>query len=189
MSNEMNDQTKSAPADTMYSFEEYRMMYDSTELVSDRKIAFTRANYSLCLAIIAGQGFVASWVYGKGKIEIIGCVFLLLISLLALMFCRYWYAQLISFKRLNSAKFQVLEEMAKDLVFPDYREMSIRSISPFQREYEILEKQKKLKNYKGMKVLSSNSDEMIVPLTFQIFFYVSGGFFLLWGISAATKFL
>jgi hypothetical protein len=163
--------------ETFYSFEEFRMMYDSTELISDRKVSFNRNNASLCLAVIAGQGVAAAWCYEKSGLELIGPIIVGAISILAIFFCLYWNGQLWSFKDLNAAKFTVLEEMAGRVVFPDYRERSVRSMNPFFREYEILIEQNKLvKNRRGLLLLRSIRAETTVPKSFIAFF--SGTFLL-----------
>lgn len=154
-----------------YSFEEFRMMYDSTELISERKIAFNRNNASLCLLVIAGQGAAASWLYKEKGLALLGPVALITISILAIIFCLYWNGQLWAFKELNSAKFQVLEEMADRVAFPDYRERSIVSMNPFMREYQILTENKKLvAGAKGLLLQRSNFAETIVPKSFIAFF-------------------
>lgn len=164
-----------------YSFEEFRMMYDSTELISERKIAFNRNNASLCLAVIAGQGFAASWCYKKPELVVLGPMIIFTISILAIIFCLYWNGQLWAFKELNSAKFQVLEEMAGRVVFPDYRERSVRSMNPFMREYQILIERKKLvENRKGLLLQRSNLAETIVPKSFIAFFGSSALLCVLW---------
>ncbi len=164
-----------------YSFEEFRMMYDSTELISDRKIAFNRNNASLCLLVIAGQGIAASWCYQKQGLEVIGPLVTFTIAVLAINFCIYWNGQLWSFKELNAAKFQVIEEMAERVVFPDYRERSVRSMSPFMREYQILtERNKLVENRRGLLLPRSNRAETTVPKSFLAFFAWSAFLSVLW---------
>lgn len=154
-----------------YSFEEFRMMYDSTELISERRITFNRNNASLCLLVIAGQGVSSSWLYKEKSLAMLGPVALITISILAIIFCLYWNGQLWAFKELNSAKFQVLEEMADRVAFPDYRARSIISMNPFMREYQILtEKNKIVKGAKGLLLQRSNFAETIVPKSFIVFF-------------------
>ena len=155
----------------LYSFEEFRMMYESTELISDRKIAFNRNNASLCLLVIAGQGAAASWMYKVTELQAFTPLVLIPIAILAIIFCLYWNGQLRAFKELNSAKFQVLEEMAKRVAFPDYRERSIVSMNPFMREYQILnEKQQLMKGAAGLLLQKSNFAETTVPKSFITFF-------------------
>jgi hypothetical protein len=157
--------------EVFYSFEEFRMMYDSTELISERKIAFNRNNASLCLAVIAGQGLAASWFFKKQDFAVLGPVAMFTISILAIVFCLYWNGQLRAFKELNSAKFQVLEEMADRVTFPDYKERSIRSMNPFMREYQILTERRNLvEGSGGLISLRSNFAETIVPKSFIVFF-------------------
>lgn len=164
-----------------YSFEEFRMMYDSTELISERKIAFNRNNASLCLAVIAGQGVVVSWCYQKAGLEVVGPAVMAMISVLAIIFCLYWNGQLWAFKELNGAKFEVLGEMAARVAFPDYSTRSVRSMNPFAREYEILTERKKLvESKKGLTLQRSNLAETIVPKSFIAFFAVSILLCLFW---------
>jgi hypothetical protein len=177
---EMSNTSSESPAH--YSFEEFRMMYQSTELVSDRKINFTRANSSLCMAMIAGQGVGGGWAYGKHDIELIAAITISVISILGVIFCSYWNAQLLAFKELNTAKFKVLEEMAAHVVFPDYKERTIRSMNPFLREYEILRQMKRLTVARGMQIQKSNFTEMIVPKSFLVFFAVTGVLCVYWTI-------
>lgn len=164
-----------------YSFEEFRMMYESTELISDRKITFNRNNASLCMLVIAGQGAAASWLYKQDGLELLGPVALITISILAIIFCLYWNGQLWAFKELNSAKFQVLEEMASRVAFPDYRERSIVSMNPFMREYQILSEKKKIvAGAKGLLLQRSNFAETIVPKSFIAFFAAVLGLSIIW---------
>jgi hypothetical protein len=153
-----------------YSFEEFRLMYESTELVSDRKINFTRANSSLCLAIIAGQALAISWVFQKPQIEPVAYAAAFIVSILGMIFCIYWNGQLWAFKDLNTAKFKVLEEMATRVVFPDYRERAIKSMNPFFREYQILQDKNKLGIERGALVQKANFAETVVPKSFFTFF-------------------
>jgi hypothetical protein len=164
-----------------YSFEEFRMMYDSTELISERKIAFNRNNASLCLLVIAGQGAAASWLYKEKGLALLGPIALITISMLAIIFCLYWNGQLWAFKELNSAKFQVLDEMAGRVAFPDYRERSIVSMNPFMREYQILTENKKLiAGGKGLLLQRSNFAETIVPKSFIAFFAAVTALSIVW---------
>ncbi|MGD9978970.1 MAG: hypothetical protein AB7H66_12135 [Hyphomonadaceae bacterium] len=163
-----------------YSFEEFRMMYESTERISERKIAFTRANSTLCIAIIAGQGLAASWGYGRPAIDGTVAAMILFISLLGIVFCLYWHGQLWTFKQLNDAKFKVLKEMADHVVFPDYSARKIRSMSPFEREYAIYKELGGLTSVRGLLLPKANLAETIVPYSFLIFFAVTGLLCLFW---------
>lgn len=187
----MSDQTgqdegRDAEADKKtprYSFEEYRIMYESTELVSERKITFTRSNSSLCIAIIAGLAVAGGWIYDKGDVVRAGAIGLAVVCLLASIFCVYWIFQLLAFKDLNAAKFKVLEEMAENLAFPDYTLSDVRSKNPFAREYEILKGAEKLYYVGGREVLKAHFTEMVVPISFLAFFLLFGGFCIFWAFS------
>jgi len=163
-----------------YSFEEFRMMYESTERISERKIAFTRANSTLCIAIIAGQGLAASWAYGRPSIDGMAAAMILFISMLGIVFCLYWHGQLWTFKQLNDAKFKVLKEMAEHVVFPDYSARKIRSMSPFEREYAIYKELGGLTSVRGLLLPKANLAETIVPYSFLAFFAGTGLLCLFW---------
>ncbi|MGD9967892.1 MAG: hypothetical protein AB7T59_15330 [Hyphomonadaceae bacterium] len=163
-----------------YSFEEFRMMYESTERISERKIAFTRANSTLCIAIIAGQGVAASWGFGRPSVDAMVAALILFISLLGIVFCLYWHGQLWTFKQLNDAKFKVLKEMADHVVFPDYSARNIRSMSPFEREYAIYQELGGLTSVRGLLLPKANLAETIVPYSFLAFFAAIGLLCLFW---------
>lgn len=167
-------------ADREYSFEEFRMMYESTECVSDRKIAFMRNNSQLCIAIIAGQGIAASWTFDNTEMKWAIAITIMVIGVLGAYFCRYWVTQLDNLTSLNSAKFQVLEEMADHVVFPDYKLRTIRSKNPFVREYEIMQAKKKVIEDKGRKVPVASEAERTVPQCFLAFFALSALFGAAW---------
>lgn len=163
-----------------YSFEEFRMMYESTECVSDRKINFMRNNSQLCVAIIAGQGIAASWTFENQQMEWMIAITVLVIGILGIFFCRYWATQLDNLTSLNAAKFQVLEEMASYVVFPDYKERTIRSKNPFVREYEIMQARRKVIEEGGRKVPIASEAERTVPQCFLAFFALSAAFSAAW---------
>lgn len=167
-------------ADKRYSFEEFRMMYESTEKISERKIAFTRANTTTCIAIIAGQGLAASWGYDKAGISDIVAAVILFISALGVVFCLYWHGQLWTFKQLNDAKFKVLKEMADYVVFPDYKERKIRSMSPFEREYAHYKASGGLTSVRGLVLPKANFAETIVPYSFLAFYVLTALLALVW---------
>lgn len=54
MSNEAIDSKK-------HSFEEFKLFYESTERVTDRRIQTNRWNYSICIAILIAIASLAKW--------------------------------------------------------------------------------------------------------------------------------
>ena len=186
----MTDTAEAAPAapaaasaatsNTEYSFEEFKMMYESTECVSDRKIAFMRNNSQLCVAIIAGQGIAASWSFENREVEWVIAFTIMVIGTLGVFFCRYWSTQLAHLIALNAAKFDVLEEMANYVVFPDYKQRTIRSKNPFFREYQIMEDKKKVVQKGDRKTPTAAEAEKEVPRGFLLFFALSVAFSAVW---------
>lgn len=175
--------TSAQTANLEYSFEEFRMMYESTECVSDRKIAFMRNNSQLCVAIIAGQGIAASWTFDNTEMKWAIAITIMVIGILGAFFCRYWVTQLDNLTSLNSAKFEVLEEMANHVVFPDYKQRTIRSKNPFVREYQIMQAKKKVIEDEGHKVPIASEAERTVPQCFLAFFSLSGVVGAVWFVS------
>ena len=99
------------------AFDEYKMYYESTERIIDRRLALNRTNISLCLLVSAGLGIILAWSYEKKDISHLALVVAAIISLLGALFCRWWVKQIVSFKDLNTAKFRVLSAMAPKVVF------------------------------------------------------------------------
>lgn len=166
-----------------YSFEEFRMMYESTECVSDRKIAFMRNNSQLCLAIIAGQGIAAHWSFDEtANMEWAIAFTVMVIGALGVFFCLYWVDQLKNLRALNAAKFAVLNEMSGYVVFPEYddKARNIRSKNPFQREWEIMQKDKVVVVKEGRAEPKAKDAEANVPLGFLVFFGVSAVLAAVW---------
>ncbi len=155
---------------TKFSFEEFRMMYESTERISERKIQFTRSNASFCALIIAGQAAATGWLFEKREFLSYGITFISLSSVLAALFCFFWINQLLAWKELNNAKFIVMKEMAEHVVFPDYSCTDVSSYNPFEREWSIMEEERRLYESGGKKVLRSHFSEMVVPFGFLTIF-------------------
>lgn len=171
-----------------YSFEEFRMMYESTECVSDRKISFMRNNSQLCLAIIAGQGVAAHWSF-ETEMDWTIALTVMVIGALGVFFCFYWITQLNHLRALNAAKFEVLNEMAAYVVFPQYddKARNIRSKNPFQREWKLMEKAEELVQGKSGPVPKAKDAEALVPWGFLAFFAMGAAMSLVWLVAEASQ--
>ncbi|MEI9993565.1 MAG: hypothetical protein WDM91_03135 [Rhizomicrobium sp.] len=150
-------------------FEEFKLMYESTERVTDRRIELARTNSSLCTLVIAGLGVTAAWAHGRQDVELTAAAIIVVISLLGIVFCRFWSSQIEAYKDLNGAKFDVLDELSDRVVFPGYP-AGVKSSKPFAREWEFLQQKKALQRYKGGFALGSTASEFVVPMSFLIFF-------------------
>ena len=128
-------------------FEEYKMYYELTELVTDRRLSLNRTNTSLCLLIAAGIGVILGWSFEKKEILPLSLIVAAVISVLATLFCRWWLNQLISYKDLNTAKFQVLSEMAPKVIFTG-APAEAKSFLPFDKEWQRLTEINALQNRK-----------------------------------------
>jgi hypothetical protein len=86
------------------------------------------------------------------------------------MLCYLWRGQISDYKRLNAAKFEVLNAMAPQVQFADARQ----SFEPFRREWEILEAQKVVIRQRGGRsaVLQSSKVELLVPMAFLALYVV-----------------
>lgn len=146
------------------------MYLESAERTTDRRLELNKTNASLSLLIFAGIGAMASWSFGKPEIEPFSSLIVGTISLLAAIFCRWWWKQVVSYKDLNSAKFTVLNEMAPRIVFPDINDQSCCSDQPFHREWEILKEKEALRRFGGGFALGASLSEVTVPVTFMISF-------------------
>lgn len=151
-------------------FEEFRMYLESAERTTDRRLELNKSNASLSLLILAGIGAIVSWSFGKDGVQPFAVVIIGAIALLAAVFCRWWWKQVVSYKDLNSAKFKVLNEMAPRIVFPDVLDLSCCSDEPFRKEWDILKRNQSLGVFKSGLALGASLSEITVPVMFMICF-------------------
>jgi hypothetical protein len=150
------------------SGEEYRLYYESTEKVIDRRLGLNSWNYGICIAILVAIGFLASWATTKAEFKLLSLVGVSLIAVMGFVLCAYWVRQLNDYKLLNNVKFEVLNEMAPLVNFAD----GGLSYEPFGKEWEKLKARKGTVRLRGLKipVLRSSNAELIVPRAFQLLF-------------------
>lgn len=151
--------------DDKVHFDEFKVYLESAERTTDRRLDLNKTNASLALLILAGIGAIVSWSYDKDQIAPIAGLAVFLVSLLAAVFCFWWWKQIISYKELNSAKFQILNEMAEKLVFPDGEEQ-VSSHRPFEKEWRLMEKGETLGKFGTVLALSASPSELTVPKSF-----------------------
>jgi hypothetical protein len=128
---------------TKYSFEEFKLYYESAEKVTDRRIALNNWNYSICVAVLLAIGFLWNWSIDHIKYSYPCLTLVCLFSILAAIYTRYWLEQVKSYKRLNTAKFDIINKMAPDIAFDnqlfDKEIVDIVSSEPFKKEWEEVE--------------------------------------------------
>lgn len=159
-----------------YSFEEVKMLYESAEKVTDRRISLSKYNTSLCLAIIVAIALFWKWSLENPKYLYCGMLMIALIALLAWYFCLLWKHQIFDYKALNAAKFDVINEMSKDVTFdcPE-QETSKNSFEPFAKEWDILSKSERgLAKHEelGSAFLPAGVKELFMPKAFKLIFTI-----------------
>ncbi len=155
-----------------FSFEEFKLMYGSAEKVTDRRIALNKFNYSICTAIFLAIAFIWNWSLTNSKYSYTGLFIALVLSIIATIFTFYWIRQIKDYKSLNVAKFNVINEMSKNLAFPNELDIEIASYEPFTKEWSQLETLKAVqeKNMFKIQALKSSNLEYFIPNAFRIIF-------------------
>ncbi len=126
----------SIPERSKYSFDEYKLYYESTEKVTDRRLATNAWNYAVCTAIMVAIAALASWSLSRPDFRLITIVAILMLAGMGMLLCTLWIGQIRDFKALNNAKFEVLNAMAPLVQFGANDDRI--SATPFAREWEIL---------------------------------------------------
>ncbi|MCK4257579.1 MAG: hypothetical protein KAX49_01280 [Halanaerobiales bacterium] len=158
-----------------YSFEEFKLIYESTELVTNRRLANNKWNYSICVGIIFVIFNIWKWANGNNQYSYVAYTLIIMLSLIAILFCVFWVKQITDFKLLNNAKFVVLNEIASNIAFTSQIVgVNIISSEPFKKEWEILNNIKGLQNVKNRDIvaLQSSNMEYFIPKAFIVIFIV-----------------
>ncbi len=155
------------PTGKKLSFEEYELFYKSTEKVTDWRHAANRWNYSICLALLIAIVALGRWGLSDPKLLAISILAMIILALMAILFCSLWIEQIEDFKALNNEKFSVLNEMAEHVVFSADMNDPRMSYSPFEREWEQFNRKKE---HKGTQIIALESTklEYWVPKAFRI---------------------
>jgi len=156
-----------------YPFEEFKLMYESTEKVTDRRLTNNKLNYTIGVAILVSIGAIWKWAIDNEKYFFCGLLMIFLLSGLAILFCSLWIEQIKDFKKLNTAKFEVINEMTEKLYFKCTDEKIIlNSYKPFVKEWEKLTKINALQETGRSNIiaLKSSNTEFFIPIAFRIVF-------------------
>ena len=156
------------------SFEEFKLYYESTEKVTERRLSANTWNYSICIAIIVAIAAIVKWSTGTQPFFYVGLIAVLLLCVMAILFCSLWLGQIVDFKYLNNAKFKVLNDMAPDIEFDISHPNQIKSFTPFEKEWRGLEDAKAAVEIGQRKIvaLKSSNIEYFIPQAFRFIFAI-----------------
>jgi hypothetical protein len=159
-------------ATSKHSFEEFKLYYDSTEKVTDRRLDTNRWNYSICIAILVAIAVLSKWSLTTASLIWVGFAAVAVLSTMAILFCFLWIGQIRDFKKLNNAKFAVLNEMAPKLDFHPDRPGEVTSYCPFDKEWKRLAELDALSEVGKSNIiaLKSSNVEYFIPKAFAALF-------------------
>lgn len=165
------------------SGDEYKMYFESTEKVVDRRLALNSWNYGICIAIIVACGVISNLALSQTAFRLALFSFIALLCLMGILLCTLWLNQIKDYKALNDAKFGVLNDMAPHVRFAD----AGKSFEPFMKEWALLSNRKATIHKAGFrhKVLKASNAELIVPRAFMGLF---GGIAVVIGIAGVVNF-
>ena len=155
-----------------YSFDEFKLYYESTEKVTDRRLSTNTWNYGLCTALMLAIAGLAGWASSRLDFRLVMLLAILVLTGMGALLCSLWTAQIRDFKDLNAAKFEVLNTMSPLVRFG--ADDALISATPFAREWEILKARQATREVNTMKIiaLQSSNAEFLVPAAFRWLFFL-----------------
>ena len=72
------------------SFDEFKLYYESTEKVTDRRLSANTWNYSICIAIIIAIAGIVKWATGNIVYFYVGLTAVLVLCIMAILLCSLW---------------------------------------------------------------------------------------------------
>lgn len=160
------------PHKQRFSFDEFKLYYESTEKVTDRRLETNRWNYSICTAMLIAIGALARWSLTTAALLWVGFAAIGILSAMAVLFCALWIGQIRDFKKLNNAKFSVLNAMAPNLEFDSEKPGLVVSYCPFEKEWTKLAELNALEEVGKANIvaLKSSNIEYFIPKAFGVLF-------------------
>ena len=67
-----------------HSFEEFKLYYDSTEKVTDRRLDTNRWNYSICIGMLVAGAIITNWSITNPLLLWVGLAADVVLSLMAI---------------------------------------------------------------------------------------------------------
>lgn len=164
--------TSNDEARSLHAFEEFQLFYESAEKVTDRRLSANRWNYSICTAIMVAIVGILNWGLSQTTFLLVATIAVLLLSAMAVLFCSLWIGQIADFKKLNNAKFEVLNKMAPSVSFAAHDKDARKSYSPFEKEWLALQKAEAVQELTrfNLVALKSSNIEYLIPRAFRILF-------------------
>lgn len=189
-----SSEKKETPSELLegYSFDEFKLIHDSAERVTDRRISLNKFNYSICTALFLAIAFIWNWALTNAKYDYAGIFIALVLAIIATIFTFHWIRQIKDYKSLNTAKFQVMNEMSQRLAFSsDDLKMKIKSFEPFLKEWEALKELSAVQEEKKFKItaLKSSNLEYFIPRAFRAIFVILAFLSLIAVFSNLSQFL
>jgi hypothetical protein len=174
------------PVGQKLSFEEFKLYYEATEKVTDRRLETNRWNYSICIAILVAIAVLARWSLTSPRLLWVGFAAVAVLAIMAILFCVLWVGQIRDFKKLNNAKFTVLNAMAPNVEFDPEKPGVIVSYCPFEKEWNNLKELNALDELRKSNIiaLKSSNIEYFIPKAFALLF---GAIFVALVIVTATN--
>jgi hypothetical protein len=156
------------------SFDEFKLYYESTEKVTDRRLETNRWNYSICIAILAAVALLTKWSLTTVALLWVGFAAVAFLCVLAVLFCMLWIGQIRDFKKLNNAKFTVLNQMALLVEFDPEKPGAVVSYCPFEKEWAKLSELNALDELGRSNILAlkSSNIEYFIPKAVAALFSV-----------------
>ncbi|WP_405956407.1 hypothetical protein [Streptomyces phaeochromogenes] len=165
---------KSLPSQSPVSFDEYRLYYESAERVTERRLTMNRWNYSILTASLVAIGVALGWVSSHRSFLLTGVAGACVLSAIGCFMSFYWLKQIDDFKALNTAKFEILNNMAPQVIFdgPHGRSQA-KSFNCFEKEWQELSRAEALQSAVSnsfVRGLRSSSAERFIPRAFGAIF-------------------
>ena len=154
------------------AFDEFKLFYESTEKVTDRRLEANRWNYSICTAIMAAVGAIINWGLANQSFFFTSAIAAIILSGMAALYCTLWIGQIRDLKELNNAKFEVLNAMAPLVAFGEADKDKRASYCPFEREWNKLKQAEIAQQVRSIDIiaLKSSNIEYLIPKAFRILF-------------------
>jgi hypothetical protein len=159
-----------------YSFDEFKLYYDSAEKVTERRIANNQWNYSICVATIVAIALVWSWSANNRTFAFLSLTVVAALSILGVLFSTLWIRQIADYKSLNAAKFSILNDIAPNIAFPSSsKSEETVSSNPFKREWEVLQTMDALRELgsRNLIALKSSNIEFYLPKALRFLYVLS----------------
>jgi len=177
--------------DKRLAFEEFQLFYESAERVTERRIALNRWNYSICSAILLAIAAILNWIVSNPNFFAVATGLIVVLCAMAFLYCTFWIAQIRDYKKLNGAKFAILNDMAPLLSFGADPQDTRCSYEPFAKEWDALIKSQTVEDISSISIvaLKSSNVEYLIPRAFRVLFCLVFAAALLATVANWTLFL